>query len=323
MTFKQIMSEVDSTNLVNQIKVHSLYRDFQKEHSHILSCAQLSMAGKALEPLDYVNPKAWGSYGFIRNYSFAWRRGMATIRALHRGVVISDLNNVIWFLAIAKIILAMGNPTDPQQQFSSDLNRYQGLFSPLDGSRDAFRSAVQDIWGFSLTDSPHHDNIDLTTLKYFQQLAGNLLHGSESPLRHRESSDYGLLTSQRRWRMHQPTKSGAKGGEPDPFYERIPENLVERGGSAGSHASDSTSSRESSARHEYGSHGPSKDTTNSQPSHSAHYAVVLTIMAGFIFDVVLAFLLSKISAFFVARSSRWARLMNISRRAAKLGQTEI
>lgn len=265
-----------------EVRIRCLHREFQKEHAHILSCAQSSTAGKLLEPLGLVNPRPWGSYGFDRNYSFAWRRGMATMRALHRGEGISGLNSAIWFLTIAKIILATdsSDSTDRQKQFLSDLNRYQGLFSPWDGSLDAFRSAVQDIWGFSLNNPPHHDNTDLTTLKYFQELAGSLLQGSESPLRHREDSDYGLLTSQRRWRMHHPAKSGTTDGGPDPFHEPIPENLVKRG---------------SSAWHEHGSHSSFQDTANSQPYVSAHHAVLLTIMAGFIFGVVLAFLLSKIS----------------------------
>ena len=315
-------AELDD-KVVNEIRLRNVHQEFQKEHAHILTCAQSSTARKTLEPLGCANSRAWGQYGFIRNYSFAWRRGMATMRALRRGEATANLNDAIWFLTIAKAILFTdtNSPSDWQERFVSDLGRYQGLFSHLDGSLDAFRFAVQDIWGTSLTYPPNHGNIDLTTLKYFQELAGTLLHGSESPLRHRENSHYGLLTSQRRWRMHQPSLLSQRDGELDPLHKEIPENLVERGDPAGSHSSSSTDFREGRAWQEYGSHSPFRDTIRSQPYSSIHCIVALTIIAGFIFSVVLSFLLGKISISFMAYFLCWALLMNSHSSAKKLGPT--
>lgn len=280
------LPEPDEKSL-NEIRLLCLHREFQKEHTHILACAQSSVAG---------NPRAWGQYGFMRNYSFAWRSGMATVHVLRRRETTSNLNSAIWFLAIAKARLVTDkiSPTGWQVQFMSDLNRYRGLFSQSDGSLDAFRSAAQDIWGASLTYPPHHDGVDQTALMYFQSLAGSLLDGSESPLRHRGNSDHGILTSQRRWRMHQPSKLGKKDGYPNPFHERLPESLVEQGDPADYYASGSTDFHEGGTGQEYASDSPFRDTRNGPPYVSAHYTVALTIMAGFIFGVVLALLLGKI-----------------------------
>lgn len=307
--------------LVNEIRLRALHREFKKEHARILTCAQSS---SVRESRGCVDPRAWGQYGFSRNYSIAWRRGMATMRAFRRGEATSNLNDAIWFLTIAKakLVTDTSSLANWQVQFMSDLDRYQRLFSNLDGSLDAFRSAVKDIWGASLTYPPHDENVDLRTLKYFQELAGSLLHSSESPLRHREDSDYGLITSQRRWRMHQPSTLGNKDGEPDPFRERIPENVVERG-PADSRASGSTDFREGSDWQEYESHSPFRDTIHSEPYVSAHCTVALTIMAGFIFSMLLAFLLGKISNSSTAYSSCWALLMNTHSSATKPGPTHV
>ena len=310
--------------VVNEMRLRALQREFQKEHAHILACAESSTDRKWYDPekiiydSDLWSPSAWGQHGFFRNYSFAWRRGMATMRAFRRGEATSDLNSAIWFLAIAKAMLVtdIRSPADWQVQFMSDLDRYQRLFS--NGKLAVFRSAVRNIWGANLKYPSRDESVDRTTLEYFQELAGSLLHSSQSPLSHRENSDYGLIKSQRRWRMHQPLMLGKKDGESDPFHERIPENLVERG-PVDPHASGSTDFREGSDWQEYKPHSPFRDKLHSEPHVSALYTVALAIMAGFIFSVVLAFLLGKISTSSTAHSLRWAILINTHSCATKFG----
>ena len=240
-----------------------------------------------------VDARAWGP-GFDADYKKAWKSGINVMRTLLAGKLPSSLNDTIMFLAIAKAMclsaLTLGLSMS-QSDFASDIGRWQILFESENGNLLNFQEAVSSIWGIRLEHLSHVNSPDSETLAYFQELAVCLADDAELYFGLGEH-DCGLIASQEHWQSRNKL--------------RVPEedqhDLVRQESRASiNKIQTSRQSEESSTRRP-----PDNDTTQdsgtsmpiwnmfrTDPKVHTFSLIAILLIAGFIFSVVLTFLLGK------------------------------
>ena len=216
------------------------------------------------------------------------------MRALLAGKLPSSLNDTIMFLAIAKA-MCLSAPTlglsMSQSDFASDIGRWQMLFKSEDGSLIAFQEAVFSIWGTSLEQTNHVNSRDSETLAFFQELAVSLADDAELYFGLREH-DYGLTASQERWQSHDKLR----------IFEEDQHDLVQEAPwmsinkIQGSRQPEESSTRRPPDNHTtQDSEGsmPIWNMLRTDPKVHTFSLTAIILMAGFVFGVVLMFLLGK------------------------------
>ena len=301
---------------LNKIRLRNMRLQFRKQHANILACAEASVLTptniwtefertwdgilRFLQERDVsdlqggpsTTSRAWGR-GFDADYSNAWSSGINVMRNLYAGKLPSSLNDTIMFLAIAKAMCLSGSApalSTWDSDFASDLGRWQILFkSDVDSLLD-FREAVSSIWGIRLEHLSHVNSPDSETLSSFQELGVSLADDAELSLDLRGLDD-GLIASQERWRSCNEL--------------RVPEenqhDLVQESRDFLNKIQASRQSEENATWRPPGNH-TTQDWGTSMPIwnlfrtdpkvHTFNLTATL-LMAGFLFGVVLTFLLGK------------------------------
>ena len=240
-----------------------------------------------------TNSRAWGR-GFDADYSTAWSSGINVMRNLHAGKLPSSLNDTIMFLAIAKAMCLSGSApalSTWYSDFASDIGRWQILFkSDIDSLLD-FREAVSSIWGIRLEHLTHVNSPDSETLASFQELAVSLADDAELSFGLRGLDD-GLIASQDHWRscnelrVPEENRHDLVQQESRDFLNRIQalrqseENATWR--PPGNHTTQDS-----------GTSMPIWNMFRTDPKVHTFNLTATLLMAGFIFGVVLTFLLGK------------------------------
>ena len=317
---------------LNKIKFRNMRLEFRKQHTKILACAEASVKAVDLArrrlsdsytylfKTPYARPKyqmqpevefypllhfdtldtrairanrAWG-FGFDADYSKAWSSGTNFMRNLLAGKLSSSLNDTIMFLAIARAMCLSGSApvlSTWYSDFASDVGRWQMLFKSENGDLLAFQEAVSSVWGISIEQLKHVNSPDSEALASFQELAVILADNAELSLGLREH-DHGLIASQKRWRSRNKP--------------RVPgehqHDLVRQESWAFIHEVQAYRQPEKNPTRRPPDNHNTQDPETSIPIwHMCHtdpkvYTFSLTailLMAGFIFGVVLTFLLGK------------------------------
>ncbi|KAH0553447.1 hypothetical protein GP486_006483, partial [Trichoglossum hirsutum] len=222
----------------------------------------------------------------FRGHREAWARGIKTLRNLCNGRLPRNLDDAIAFLCISKAIsktLDANGACDYTNQFLSDLDRWQVLFSPDATALGAYREAVRMMWGIVL-DKDVLCSVQaskLETLTYFQALASTLVRQTSRLLNIRSTSDKGLESSQRRWRLRRnqnPPDLETSYGLPD---SSLSGQCLPPSGATNSKPPDPVT--------------PPKGTSlrrdiNRDNSSAKMNPIVVLLMAGAIFAIVLLFL---------------------------------
>ena len=277
---------------LNAIKIRCLYREFRRQHTHIVKCARASINLGWSPPRKGPHCPAWGDV-FDYNHSKAWSRGKAVMRGLCRGEAPSALYDTIMFLAIGKAICLLNfapSLSDHHAEFLADLGRWQVLFRSDEWSLSAFRNAISDIWQVSAEELDRVHPPDSTSLIHFQELAMSLIANVEQTFDRQGEFGKGLLASQERWSCNRvPEMSEPR--SPEPFDMQFPDNIVERGKITESDTPDSTGSGETDVFPSPDTGVPLRDAIHND-SQTCNTIVVL-LMAGFVFSVFLVFLKCK------------------------------
>ena len=227
-TYRYRSQQDPAPSYQRRTRLLSLNRQFRKLHERISRCARTSIRFGVTNLRADSTHSVWGQ-GFHDNRSKAWRSGMAAIRQLSKGIVPSNIKQAIDFLAVAKAMSLVENNPSQNQMLDTDVARWQVLFDFEDGSLQAFRSAIFDIWEIDLSQS-EVQTPDESSLNYFIQLAMTLVdcagrwfdsEGCPTP------NGQGLLSSQERWREGELLELG-KEEEHDLFLKRHPNNSIER-----------------------------------------------------------------------------------------------
>ncbi len=282
-----------------EIQLRKLRLEFRKEHSRITACAAGVSTLKIPVSILWIWPirPAWG-IGFDTDYSKAWDSGTAVMRRLCTGKLPQSLNETIMFLAVAKAICLSGSVPVLHawhSDFASDLARWQTLFKETDGSLSAFQQAVSSIWGIHLDKLDHVDSPDSETLAYFHELAMRLADGADLSFGLRED-DHGLLASQ--------SQSQWQSRETSRIYEEDQNARIQQESWAfldqvkKSRDSDTAPDRmfpEPPPRQGPGTGVPTWEALHEDPKVHTFNIKATLLMAGFIFGVVLAFLLCTTS----------------------------
>ena len=280
---------------LNMIKLRNLRLEFRKQHTDILACAQASSPTESYEfGLFYYFPSSNWGLGIDVDYSKAWKSGTNVMRNLLAGKHPSSLNDTIMFLAIAKAMYLSGSApalSTWHSDFASDVGRWQMLFKSENGRLIAFQEAVSSIWGIHLEHLDSVKSPDSETLASFQELAVSLADDAELSFGLREH-DYGLIASQKRWR------SRNKLAVPEVDHHRVvrQESWVFIDKIQASRQSEENSTWHPPANHtmqDSGNSMPIWDMFRTDPKVQTFSLIATLLMAGFIFGVVLTFLLGK------------------------------
>ena len=240
-----------------------------------------------------TNRRAWGR-GFDADYSKAWSSGINVMRNLYAGKLPSSLSDTIMFLAIAKAMCLSGSaPTlsNWDSDFASDMGRWQILFkSDVDSLLD-FREAVSSIWGIRLEHLTYVNSPDSETLASFQELAVSLADEAELSFG-LGGLDDGLIASQKRWqscnelRVPDLDRHNLVQQESWAFIDEIQaprqweENVTWR-------------PPENHTTQDSGTSMPIWNMFRTDPKVHNFNLTATLLMAGFIFGVVLTFLMGK------------------------------
>ena len=301
---------------LKKIRLRNMRLEFRLQHANILAYAEASPTMRVLskQPLekfhetnvlpgseaivDVVALHGLGGYGvsvgFDTDYSKAWNAGLNVMRNLHAGKLPSSLNDTIMFLAIAKAMCLSGSApalSKWHSDFASDVGRWQMLFKSEDGSLAAFQEAVSGIWGIHVEHLNHVKSPDSETLASFQELAVSLADDAELSFGLREH-DYGLIASQKRWR----SRSKLKVPEEDQHELVRQESWAFIDKIQASRQSEEKPTRRPPDDHttqDSGTSRPIWDMFRTDPKVHTFSLTATLLMAGFIFGVVLTFLLGK------------------------------
>ena len=305
----------------DKIKFRNLRLEFRRQHTNILACAEASvkasmtidltlgkptersalldsemsdLIGRLVEHFHYsISSGAWG-FGFDADYTEAWNSGTNVMRDLLAGKHPSSLNDTIMFLAIAKAMYLSGSApalSTWHSDFASDVGRWQMLFKSDTGKLLAFQEAVNSIWGIRLEHLNNVKSPDSETLASFQELAVSLADDAELSFGLRKH-DYGLIASQNRWR------SRIKLAVPEVDHHELvrQESRAFIDKIQASRQSEENSTRRPPDNHTMQDSGNSMPIWNmfrTDPKVHTFSLTATLLMAGFIFGVVLTFLLGK------------------------------
>ena len=314
---------------MDNIRLSNLRLEFRKQHTNILACAKASVkppisrhrircvprsrsqydtprvvtfirhwtydndVACELNAWPCINRRPWGR-GFDDDYSKAWTSGINVMRYLHAGKVPSSLNDTIMFLAIAKAMCLSGSaPTLStwHSDFTSDVGRWQMLFSSEDGSLLAFQEAVSSIWGIQLEQLSHVNSPDSETLASFQELAVTLANDAELSFG-LQGHDYGLIASQKLWRSRNKLRVPDE-DQHDLVRQESWAFIHQIQASRQLEEKPTRRSPENHTMQDSGNSMPIWNMFRSDPKVHTFNLTATVLMAGFIFSVVLTFLLGK------------------------------
>ncbi|KAE9374089.1 hypothetical protein N431DRAFT_556502 [Stipitochalara longipes BDJ] len=269
--------------------VRRLHEEFAVQHSRIRELSR--------------NPSFAWCFGqdVANDRRAAWSTGFDVIRRLARGDVIHTVSKVIIFLTIVKSICAVEdsetflNPnssfsceaiSNAGSRFRADLPRWQMLFVTNNDKLRDFRRTIKVLWDIEL-ETWQDVKPDASTSDEFQRLARTLVAGAahffELELQ-RATSPLGLISSQEKWRLRNQQC-------PDPPFSKdstacvIPEKSKPPWENAeGTRHQDRTARDESNLRS-----ACTQSIADSDP-----ISLVSLIMAGAIFGIFIAFLISRI-----------------------------
>ena len=298
---------------LNKIRLRNLRLEFRKQHTNILACVEASvntliehrleeicetnLLSRLKAKVDLVSchgpiyQSHWG-HGFDTDCSKAWNAGTNVMRNLLAGKLPSSLTDTIMFLAIAKAMYLSGSApalSNRHSDFASDVGRWQMLFKSEDGSLAAFQEAVSSIWGIHVGHLSHVKSPDSETLASFQELAVSLADDAEISFGLREH-DYGLIASQKRWRSRNNLKVPAEDQhelvrqQSWAFIDNI-QALRQSEDKPTRRPPDNHTTQDS------GTSRPIWDMFRTDPKVHTFSLTAILLMAGFIFGVVLTFLL--------------------------------
>ena len=267
---------------------YSVYEPYHSDYT-----VGWSSATRALHAGPYISRQAWG-LGFDTDHKTAWKSGINVMRNLLAGKIPSSLNDTTMFLAIAKAMCLSGSGqalSKWRSDFFSDLGRWQMLFKSEDGSLLDFKEAVSSIWGIHVEHLNHVQSPDSETLASFQELAVSLADDAELSFGLRVH-DYGLISSQMRWR----SRNNLKVPEEDQHELVRQESWAFIDKIQASRQSEEKSTRRLPDNHteqDSGTSRPIWDMFRTDPKVHSFNLTATLLMAGFIFGVVLTFLLGK------------------------------
>ena len=249
-------------------------------------------AGKHIDSRT-LNREPWG-LGFNVDYLKAWDSGINAMRNLLVGKLPSSLTEIIWFLAIAKAMCLSGSSparSTRYSDFASDMGRWQILFKSDIERLQYFREAVSSIWGIRLEDLDHVSSPDSETLASFQEMVASLANDAELSFGLR-GVDYGLIASQKRWQ----SRTGLSVSEEDQhdlvrqkswaFIDKIRASRLSEEDTVWRPPNNHT-------MQDSGTSIPIWDRFRTDPKVHSFSLTATLLMAGFIFGVVLTFLLGK------------------------------
>lgn len=228
------------------------------------------------------------------SYSKAWMSGTNVMRNLHAGKLPSPVIDTIMFLAVAKAMYLSGSApalSTWNSDFVSDVGRYQILFKSDLDKLVSFQLAVGSIWGVRLEHLSSVNSPDSETLASFQELAISLADDAELFFG-LQNHDDGLIASQQRWRFRNELR----------FPQEDQHELVRQESSAfideiqASRRSEGTSTwrpRDNHTTQDSRTSMPIWDLFRTDPKVYTFSLTAILLMAGFIFGVVLTFLLGE------------------------------
>ena len=318
----QPSTEEQHENLVrrlNMIKLRNLRLEFRRQHTNILACAEASVkASRAVRsapippgtngPPDSCWPlfdfREWINFvpdiiphwglGFDVDYSKAWKSGTNVMRNLLAGKHPSSLNSTIMFLAIAKAMYLSGSApalSTWHSDFASDLGRWQMLFKSENSGLIAFQQAISSIWGIHLEHLDSVKSPDSETLASFHELALSLADDAELSFGLREN-DYGLIASQVRWRSCNEL-AVPKVDQHDLVRQESWAFIDKNEASRQSEYNSTWRPPDNHTVQGSGISEPIWDMFRTDPNVHSFSLTATLLMAGFIFGVVLTFLLGK------------------------------
>ena len=154
---------------------------------------------------------------------------------------------------------------------------------------------MSDIWGASIEELDKGYTPDLISLTFFQELALSLVDCAQPSLGDREDASHGLLSSQARWRLK---------GRPASFEENgrdlnlpICRILVDRGRSPAIETQDLTAARETDHSQEAKVRVSLTGAMHMDQNAQSYNALAVLLMAGFIYGVVISFLIGIFKIF--------------------------
>lgn len=175
-------------------RLHILHEKFGKQHFQLRLATTQSLT--SFQNLSET----------LRDHRKAWAYGIKTLRRLCNGEAPHSLAHTISFLCLSKAIsetLDTNGACKYGNQFFQDLDRWQILFASNVTSLDAYKEAVQLMWGIELPQKVDHSDkaCQLETLIYFQNLASTLASQTRELFTcSRDPSGTGLEPSQECWR---------------------------------------------------------------------------------------------------------------------------
>ena len=272
-----------------------LESDAEHKARQTIPCLPLTVkcnlsAGKHIDSRT-LDREPWG-LGFNVGYLKAWDSGTNAMRNLLVGKLPSSLTEIIWFLAIAKAMCLSGSaPALSTSDFASDMGRWQILFKSDIERLHYFREAVSSIWGIRLEDLGHVNSPDSKTLASFQEMVASLANDAELSLGLREV-DYGLIASQKRWQSRTELRV-SEGDQHDlvrqeswAFIDKIQASRLSEEDTVGRPPNNHN-------MQDSGTSIPIWDRFRTDPKVHSFSLTATLLMAGFIFGVVLTFLLGK------------------------------
>jgi hypothetical protein len=156
----------------------------------------------------------------LPTYRKSWSAGIRTLRSLSRGETPTSFANIMAFLFIAKSIadtLERIEGHDRRADFFQDLGRWKLLFTSA-SDIDAYRDAINSMWGVVLDELDPGSLSDPDVLIHFQELATTLISQARDQFGLDALDDSGLESSQKRWQLRNdktPSSAGPTDTHPD------------------------------------------------------------------------------------------------------------
>lgn len=274
-------------------RIRRLHEEFLLEHSRIRELCRQPFWARSFP------------YNIANDRRAAWSTGFNVLRKLAKEDVSHTTYEVIIFLSIVKSICAVEDAEDPTQsiclsRFKKDLDRWQMLFAEDKDKLDEFREIVELLWNLKLVDWRDVPP-DTSTSIEFQKLVVALI-ANAAPLfkdgTQRAANVASLLSSQERWRRkHQqhPHIPGDSVERLPPEKSKPPWEEVQGIGVPKTEMRDESGLRAADAKN---------------IAHASSGSLVILLMAGAIFGIFIAFLISmnSLNAAFLPHHANESRL---------------
>ena len=271
-------------------RLQYLHQKFREVHSRAKSSLHKALFSPAVRGPGprLVTLSRHGNDLLFNDPSKSWRNGMSVLRQLCIGRLPQNVSYTIDFLLVAEAIALSMSMPEARTRFDRDLCRWSILFDDDYPKAQALRNAFETIWGFENHFDDGQTTPDGRSLLYFEELASNLAMFAAScvdPKDTRVRDGYSLLASQAMVREAMEADCGKSHGSLDGSAQICRSQLDEAPGDTDMGEQESTHEQSKNA------HPITIDRRNTIMDHESIEPKAILLLAGFIFCVVLLFLI--------------------------------